>query len=97
MFSSVYRQRNPIFTINKFNNLNNLNNFNNLNNDKFRKYITDSTNNYIQKKLEYNNKPYIELINNKNDKKIVVDNNFFAFATFLSIYGILYYFYNKKH
>ena len=93
MFSSIYRQRNPIFTKSK---LNNLNNFNNLNNDKFRKYITDSTNKSIQKKIElYNNHPYIELIN--NNKNVVFDKKFFAFTTFLSIYGILYYFYNRRH
>ena len=90
MFSSFYKKRIPNFSINS---LKNLNNFNTI---EFRKYTIESTNKSIQKKLElYKNNPYSKIL--KNEKEIIISNNFLAFTIFLSMYGFLYYFYNKKH
>jgi hypothetical protein len=93
MFSSFYKKRIPNFSINSLKNFNNFNNFNNL---EFRKYTIESTNQSIQKKVElYKNNPYSKIL--KNEKEIIISNNFLAFTIFLSMYGFLYYFYNKKH
>jgi hypothetical protein len=105
MFSSFYRNNCPIFV------KNNLNNLNNLNSPEFRNYITESTAQYIEKKVEfYKNNPYSKInnnvntiikntnnSNNSNNNEILANNRSLAFPIFLSMYGFLYYFYNRKH
>lgn len=108
MFSSFYRNNCPIFVKNNLNNLKNFNNLNNLNSPEFRNYITESTTQYIEKKVEfYKNNPYskinnnvntiIKNSNNSNNNEILANNRSLAFPIFLSMYGFLYYFYNRKH
>lgn len=96
MFSSFYRNNFPIFV---------KNNLNNLNSPQFRNYITESTTKSIEKKVAfYKNNPYSKInntvnniINNSNNNAIVANNCSLAFPIFLSMYGFLYYFYNRKH
>ena len=69
-------------------------------NDKFRKYIINSRNESIQKKIEmYENKKtlFLPISPFIIDKNMDVDIYSLHFVSFLSISTLLYYFYYGKH
>jgi hypothetical protein len=96
----MYRYSVNNFLHNKNKN-NNKNNKNTLNNYCFRQYITDTTNEYIQKKIDFSNKyPYDNLIIQQIRhpiKEQVPHNILYELLKFLSISTFLYYFYSRKH
>lgn len=64
---------------------------------KFRQYIMDSTNESIQKKIDFNNKyPYNSLVIEAVKDELPY-NALYKCVRFVSIYVLLYYFYSKKH